>query len=56
MAVAISPADGSRVLSEEAPGLGLTVRVPAVAVISKPSAWVLEHVVRELSPFETGKA
>lgn len=55
VAVAVSPADGSRLLSEEAPGLGLTVRVPAVTVISQPSAWVLQHVVRELRPFQTGK-
>lgn len=51
VAVAVSPADSTRALSEKAPWLGLTVRIPAVAVISKPSVWILQHVVWELSPF-----
>lgn len=54
--VAVGPADGSRVLSEEAPGVGLSVWVPAVAVVSKPSARVLHDVVWELGPLQTGGA
>lgn len=54
--VAVGPADGPGTLSEEAPGVGLPVRVPAVAVVAEPSARVLHHVVRKLGPFQTGGA
>lgn len=56
MAVAVGPADGPRVLSEEAPGVGLPVRVPAVAVVSQPPARVLHDVVGKLRPLQTGGA
>ena len=56
MAVAVGPSDGSGVLSEEAPGVGLSVRVPAVVVVSQPSAWVLHDIVWKLGPFQTGGA
>lgn len=56
VAVAVGPSDGSRVLSEEAPGVGLSVWVPAVAVVAKPSARVLHDVVWKLGPFQTGGA
>ena len=56
MAVTVSPADGSGALSEEAPGVGLSVWVPAVAVLPQAAAWVLEDVVWELSPPQTGGA
>lgn len=55
VAVAVGPADGSRGLSEEAPGLGLAVGVSAVAVVAQPSVGVLPHIVWELSPFQTQK-
>lgn len=50
MAVAVGPADGSRALAEEAPGIGLAVRVTAVAVVAQPPARVLQDVVWELCP------
>lgn len=56
VAVAVRPANGPRVLSEETPGVGLPVRVPAVAVVAQPSARVLHHVVGELGPLQTGGA
>lgn len=56
MAVAVSPADCSGALSEEAPGVGLAVRVPAVAVVSQASAGILLHIIRKLSPLQTGRA
>lgn len=56
VAVTVGPADGSRALSEEAPGVGLSVWVPAVTVVAKPSARVLHDVVWKLSPFQTGGA
>lgn len=56
VAVAVGPADGSRVLPEEAPGVGLPVWVPAVAVLPQPSARVLHDVVRKLRPLQTGGA
>lgn len=56
VAVAVGPSNGSRVLSEETPGVGLSVRVPAVAVVAQPSARVLHDVVRKLSPLQTGGA
>lgn len=56
MAVAVSPADGTRVLPEEAPRLGLSVWISTVAVVPKASAWVLLHVVWKVSPPQAGKA
>lgn len=56
VAVAVGPADGSRVLSEEAPRVGLPVRVPAVAVVAQPPARVLHDVVGKLGPLQTGSA
>ena len=56
VAVAVGPADGSRALSEEAPGVGFSVWVPAVAVLPQATARVLEDVVWELSPPQTGGA
>lgn len=56
MAVAVGPADSSRALSEETPGVGLPVWVPAVTVVAKPSTRVLHDVVWELCPFQTGGA
>lgn len=56
VAVAVGPADGSRVLSEEAPGVGFPVRVPAVAVVPQASARVLHDVVGELRPLQAGGA
>lgn len=56
VAVAVGPADGSRALSEEAPGVGFPVWVPAVAVLPQPSARVLHDVVRKLRPLQTGGA
>lgn len=54
--VAVGPADGPGALPEEAPGVGLAVRVPAVAVVAEPSARILHHIVRKLGPFQTGGA
>lgn len=54
--VTVGPADGPRALPEEAPGVGLSVRVPAVAVVAESSARVLHHIVRKLCPFQTGGA
>lgn len=54
VAVAVGPADGSRVLPEETPGVGLPVGVPAVAVVAQASARILHDIVRELGPFQTG--
>lgn len=51
--VAVSPADSSWVLPKEAPGIGLTVRVPAVAVVSQPAARVLHDIVWKLCPLQT---
>lgn len=56
VAVAVGPPDGSRVLSKEAPGVGLSVWVPAVAVVSQPSARVLHDIVWKLCPLQTGGA
>lgn len=56
MAVAVSPADGTRALSEEAPRLGLLVWISTVAVVPEASAWVLLHVVWKVSPPQAGKA
>lgn len=56
VAVAVGPADGSRVLSEEAPGVGFPVWVPAVAVVPQASARVLHDVVGKLRPLQTGGA
>lgn len=56
VAVAVGPADGSGVLSEETPGVGFSVWVPAVAVVAQPSARVLHDVVWKLGPFQTGGA
>lgn len=56
MAVAVGPADGSGVLPEETPGVGLPVRVPAVAVVAQPPARVLHDIVWKLGPFQTGGA
>lgn len=56
VAVAVGPANGSRALSEETPGVGLSVWVPAVTVVAKSSARVLHDVVWELGPFQTGGA
>lgn len=52
VAVAVGPADGSWVLPEEAPRVGLAVRVPAVAVVPQPPARVLHDVVWELGPLQ----
>ena len=56
VAVAVGPSYGPGVLPEKAPGVGLAVRVPAVAVVAQPSARVLQDVVGELRPFQTGGA
>lgn len=56
VAVAVSPSDGSRVLSEEAPGVRLSVWVPAVAVVAQSSTWVLHDIVWKLGPLQTGGA
>lgn len=56
VAVAVGPSDGSRVLSEEAPGVGLSVGVPAVAVVPQPPARVLHDIVWKLGPLQTGGA
>lgn len=56
VAVAVGPADGSRVLPEETPGVGFPVWVPAVAVVAQPSARVLHDVVWKLGPLQTGGA
>lgn len=52
MTVTVGPSDGARVLPEEAPGVGLAVRVPAVAVLAEAPPRVLHHVVGELGPLE----
>lgn len=56
MAVAVRPADGTRSLPEEAPGVGLLVWVPAAVVVPQASARVQTHVVREVGPLEAGGA
>lgn len=56
MAVAVCPADGTGALPEEAPGLGLSVRVSAEAVVPQASALVLLHVVWEVCPLHAGRA
>lgn len=56
VAVTVGPSNRPRVLPEEAPGVGLPVRVPAVAVVAQPSAWVLQDVVWKLGPLQTGGA
>lgn len=56
MAVAVGPADGTRALPEEAPWVGLPVRVSAEAVIPQASARVLPHVVWEVYPLQAGRA
>lgn len=56
MTVTVGPANGPGALPEEAPGVGLSVRVPAVAVVAEPPARVLHHVVWKLCPFQTGGA
>ena len=56
VAVAVGPSDGPGVLPEEAPGVGLAVGVPAVAVVAQPSARVLQDVVGELRPLQAGGA
>lgn len=54
--VTVGPANGPGALPEEAPGVGLSVRVPAVAVIAESPTRVLHHIVRKLCPFQTGGA
>ncbi|TNN50865.1 hypothetical protein EYF80_038948 [Liparis tanakae] len=56
MAVAVGPAEGAGALPDEAPGVGLSVRVPAEAVVAQASARVLPHVVREVGPLQAGGA
>lgn len=51
--VAVRPSDSTGALSEETPGVGLSVRVPAVVVVSQPPARVLHDVVWKLGPFQT---
>lgn len=54
--VTVGPANGPGALSEEAPWVGLSVRVPAVAVVAESTARVLHHIVWKLCPFQTGGA
>lgn len=54
--VTVGPANGPRALPEEAPRVGLPVRVPAVAVVAEPPPRVLDHIVWKLCPFQTGGA
>lgn len=54
--VTVGPANGSRVLPEETPGVGFSVWVPAIAVVAQPSVRVLHDIVRKLGPFQTGGA
>lgn len=56
MAVAVGPADGTRALPEEAPGVDLLVRVPAQVVVPEASTRVLAHVVWEVGPLQAGGA
>lgn len=56
VAVAVSPANGARVLPEEAPRIGLAVGVPAVAVVPQAPARVLHDIVWKLCPLQTGGA
>lgn len=56
VAVTVSPANGTRALSEKAPGVGFTVRVSAVIVFSQASARILLHIIRKLCPFQAWRA
>lgn len=52
VAVTVSPANGTGALSEKAPGVGFTVRVSAVIVLSQATARVLLHIIRKLGPLQ----
>lgn len=54
VAVTVRPSNGSWVLSKETPRVGLSVRVPAVAVVAQAPSRVLHDIVWKLCPLQTG--